>query len=123
MYTLLTQTNEDGSLKFSAGNVCMHYYSFEFLRDKCTPDKLPKVYHRANKKIPTADAAGKMIPKAEVSEITGMKLETYIFDVFPSASPMAVLEVPRCLVLRAQVLRDRVEARSSRGVHCAFTLG
>ena len=44
--------NPDGSLVFSAGNVCMHYYSFDFLATTCHPSKLPSEYHVARKKIP-----------------------------------------------------------------------
>jgi UDP-N-acetylglucosamine/UDP-N-acetylgalactosamine diphosphorylase len=40
---------EDGALVFNAGNLCMHYYSTEFLAGPCSPEQLPKVYHLAKK--------------------------------------------------------------------------
>ena len=52
---LLACRNEDGTLTFSAGNVCIHFYTVDFLATKCNPDTLPKEYHIARKKIPLAD--------------------------------------------------------------------
>ena len=40
---------EDGALLFNAGNLCMHYYSTDFLAGPCSPEHLPKVYHLAKK--------------------------------------------------------------------------
>jgi len=47
-------SNEDGTLTFSAGNICIHFYTLEFLQTKCNPDALPKEFHLARKKIPYA---------------------------------------------------------------------
>ena len=47
--------NEDGSLTFSAGNICIHFYTLNFLKTKCSPEALPKEYHIARKKIPYAN--------------------------------------------------------------------
>ena len=49
-------------------------------------------YHVAYKKVPTADDTGATyIPTSN----SGIKLESFIFDVFPLSSRMAVLSVPR----------------------------
>ncbi len=88
--------NPDSSLVFSAGNVCIHFYSRNFLETTCSPDNLPKVYHIAVKKIPYAHpTTGKTIPASELKDNTGIKLESFIFDVFPLSDAMAAFEVPR----------------------------
>lgn len=87
--------NEEGGLVFSAGNVCMHYYSFEFLDVTCHPSRLPSEYHVANKKIPYVDDAGNAKAKCDLEENTGIKLESFIFDVFSAAKNLVVFEVTR----------------------------
>jgi len=112
--------NSDGSLVFSAGNVCMHYYSFDFLAETCHPSKLPSEYHVAKKKIPYvsfffshiidyitnsltfahthnryADKDGNTVPKSEIKENTGIKLESFIFDIFSKSKHLVVFEVER----------------------------
>ena len=90
------ETNADGSLRFSAGNLCIHFYTMAFLASKASPATLPKVYHLANKKIPFAHPeTGEMVPKGELTGNTGIKLETFIFDVFEAADVVAGLEVVR----------------------------
>ena len=39
----------DGQLVYNTGNLCIHYYSVDFLEGPCSPAQLPKVYHLANK--------------------------------------------------------------------------
>ena len=87
-----------GELVFNAGNLCIHYYSTAFLDSACAPAALPKVYHLAAKAIPFADpATGRTLDKAAMAGRgnTGVKLESFIFDVFPAARAMAVLEIDR----------------------------
>lgn len=87
-----------GALTYNAGNICIHYYSTAFLADKCSPAALPKVYHVAKKSIPYAHPdTGKTLTKAELAPLgnTGVKLESFIFDVFPASNAMAVLEIVR----------------------------
>jgi UDP-N-acetylglucosamine/UDP-N-acetylgalactosamine diphosphorylase len=89
-------TNEDGSLRLSTGSICIHYYSFQFLNETCSPASLPKVYHVAKKAIPYAHPeTGATVPKSELPGNTGMKLESFIFDVFPMAKNMAVMQCVR----------------------------
>jgi len=88
--------NEDGSLRLSTGSICIHFYSFQFLSTTCSPESLPKVYHVAKKAIPYAHPeTGLTIPKAELPKVTGIKLESFIFDVFPLSENMAVMECVR----------------------------
>jgi hypothetical protein len=68
----------------------------------------PTVYHVAEKKIPYADPEGATaVPKAN----NGIKLESFIFDVFPRAQNPVVLEVRGCLRVCAcgRLLRASVE--------------
>lgn len=41
--------DDTGALVFNAGNICIHYYSTDFLDGPCSPAHLPKVYHLAKK--------------------------------------------------------------------------
>lgn len=87
-----------GELAYNAGNICIHYYSTAFLRDSCSPATLPKVYHVAKKSIPYAHPdSGETMSKAEMAPLgnTGIKLESFIFDVFPASKRMSVLEIVR----------------------------
>lgn len=88
--------DESGELTYGAGNVCIHFYTTDFLREKCSPDALPRDYHLARKKIPYAhEETGETVPKSELSGNTGVKLESFIFDVFPASESMASLVVDR----------------------------
>eukprot|EP00567_Pseudictyota_dubia_P011879 CAMPEP_0197457420 /NCGR_PEP_ID=MMETSP1175-20131217/45998_1 /TAXON_ID=1003142 /ORGANISM="Triceratium dubium, Strain CCMP147" /LENGTH=483 /DNA_ID=CAMNT_0042991779 /DNA_START=25 /DNA_END=1476 /DNA_ORIENTATION=+ len=84
--------DDNGRLRFGAGNICNHYYTLDFLRDVVVPN-VGKMYHVARKKIPVWDEAlGKVV---KPDDINGIKLETFIFDVFPLSKRMAVLDVAR----------------------------
>ncbi|KAI9498637.1 nucleotide-diphospho-sugar transferase [Zychaea mexicana] len=83
---------EDGSLAFGAANIANHFFSTEFL------ERVPSFaseleYHIAKKKIKYVDLeTGEQIaPKTN----SGMKLECFVFDVFPFAKQFSVLEVDR----------------------------
>ena len=88
---------ETGALRFNAGNLCMHYYSTAFLNDACAPATLPKVYHAARKAVPAANEASgaPAPPPPRGAPPNGVKLESFIFDVFPAARAMAALEIAR----------------------------
>jgi UDP-N-acetylglucosamine/UDP-N-acetylgalactosamine diphosphorylase len=81
-----------GKLLFGAGNICNHYMSLAFLRDAVLPS-MGASYHLATKKIPHLDVAtGKTVTPTQVN---GVKLEMFIFDVFPLAERWVVMEVAR----------------------------
>jgi UDP-N-acetylglucosamine/UDP-N-acetylgalactosamine diphosphorylase len=93
-----------GELAFNAGNICIHWFSTAFLAGPCSPERLPKVYHLARKAIPVADAAtGRTLSKEGLAEAlkragaphNGIKLESFIFDVFPAAERLVALEILR----------------------------
>ncbi|SCU90507.1 LAMI_0E02388g1_1 [Lachancea mirantina] len=87
--------DEDGLLKLRAANIVNHYYSVELLQKQLNTwcETLP--YHIAKKKIPIYDAATQKYVKPETPN--GIKLEMFIFDVFPSVplNKFGCLEVDR----------------------------
>ncbi|KAL7683779.1 putative UDPGP family, nucleotide-diphospho-sugar transferase [Plasmopara halstedii] len=80
-----------GKLSFGAANICNHFFTVDFLTDVVLPN-LSLEYHVAHKKIAMADDSGATFTPTENS---GIKLESFIFDVFTLSSKMAVLSVPR----------------------------
>jgi UDP-N-acetylglucosamine/UDP-N-acetylgalactosamine diphosphorylase len=86
------RTESDGRLVFGAGNICNHFYTLDFLRDKVIPN-LGNLYHVARKKIPYYDETlnETIVPTVE----NGIKLESFIFDIFPLSEKMAVLDTIR----------------------------
>lgn len=83
-----------GKLVYGAGNICNHFYTTAFLHDVILPALAADLsYHVAHKKIPIAHKETGVTTKPEGNN--GIKLEAFIFDVFPLAKSMAVLSVPR----------------------------
>lgn len=81
-------------LRFRAANIVNHYYSFNFLDSiPLWAHKLP--HHVARKKIPFADLETGETVKPE--KPNGIKLEQFVFDVFPmlSIDKFACFEVKR----------------------------
>ena len=84
--------DQNNRLLFGAGNICNHYFTLAFLKDVVLP-KLGNMYHIARKKIPYYDEESRSTV-APCSN-NGIKLESFIFDVFPFSVRMAVLDVLR----------------------------
>jgi UDP-N-acetylglucosamine/UDP-N-acetylgalactosamine diphosphorylase len=84
--------DDKGRLQFGAGNICNHFYTIDFLKTKVFPE-LGNIYHIAKKKIPFYDEESKTTVMPESNN--GLKLETFIFDIFPLSKTMAVLDVNR----------------------------
>ncbi len=83
---------DDGSLLFKAGNICNHLFSTKFLR-KITENYINELkLHVAQKKIPHVDKDGNTVKPKEPN---GIKMEKFIFDVFPFAEKLVVWEVNR----------------------------
>lgn len=81
----LPDPDDASILKFRAANIVNHYYSVKYLQSipQWSASVLP--YHVAHKKIPYVDlATGTVDPKP--TKPNGIKLEQFIFDVFPSLS-------------------------------------
>ncbi|KAI9592354.1 nucleotide-diphospho-sugar transferase [Syncephalis fuscata] len=89
---LAARRRDDGQLAFGAANIANHYYSVDFLERVSAPDA-HLVHHVASKKIKHVDIeTGETVVPAKPN---GIKLEQFVFDVFPLARNMAVFEVDR----------------------------
>ncbi|KAI9453572.1 nucleotide-diphospho-sugar transferase [Lactarius psammicola] len=78
--------------KYSVGNIANHFYSTAFLR-RVAEFEEDLAFHIARKKIPhVALPTGAPV---KPSTPNGMKLEMFVFDVFPHTERFAVLEVAR----------------------------
>ncbi|KAG6837642.1 hypothetical protein H0H93_004918 [Arthromyces matolae] len=81
-----------GELVFRAGNIVNHFYTTAFLKQvEGFEEEL--AFHIARKKIPHVDLKTKELLKPTLPN--GMKLEMFVFDVFPFTQRFAVLEVAR----------------------------
>lgn len=79
----------DGTLELWAGSIAVHVFDADFLLHHATKDGgLP--FHKARKKVPHLDAAGKLV---EPSEPNALKFEKFIFDLAPAAKSALVVEV------------------------------
>ncbi|KAJ3349589.1 UDP-N-acetylglucosamine pyrophosphorylase [Entophlyctis luteolus] len=90
---LSAQLNDDGkTLTYNAANIANHFYTSDFLRS-IDEMEASMEFHVAKKKIKHIDlATGELIvPTAN----NGIKLELFIFDVFPFVEKLAVLETAR----------------------------
>jgi len=75
---------ETGRLKYNWSNICMHHFSVSFMQEIANAMRASDMYHVAHKKIPSRDGS-----------VQGIKLEQFIFDHFPLARRVALLEVNR----------------------------
>ena len=83
--------NEDGTLKYDAGNIAVHMISIDFLEKIYQHgDALP--FHAALKKVPYLDEKGEMINPEENNAI---KFESFIFDVLKYVENGVIKEVLR----------------------------
>ncbi|KAJ1915362.1 UDP-N-acetylglucosamine pyrophosphorylase [Tieghemiomyces parasiticus] len=83
---------DNGRLAYNAGNIANHFYTLDFL------DRVPTItdgleHHVAKKKIKHVDpTTGQQVAPAKPN---GIKLEQFVFDVFPYTDNLAVFEVER----------------------------
>jgi UDP-N-acetylglucosamine/UDP-N-acetylgalactosamine diphosphorylase len=83
--------NADGTLVFGLGSIAIHIIGVKFV-EKLRSGELRLPFHKAIKKIPHIDAAGKRI---QPTEPNGVKLEMFIFDALPLGKKSIVLETLR----------------------------
>ncbi|MEC8614867.1 MAG: UDPGP type 1 family protein, partial [Verrucomicrobiota bacterium] len=87
------ETKVDGGIRFNAGSVAIHIFDREFIArtgGSGEGSKLP--FHRADKKIPHVNAAGKMI---QPESPNGVKFEMFVFDALPLAKNPVIIEAER----------------------------
>jgi UDP-N-acetylglucosamine/UDP-N-acetylgalactosamine diphosphorylase len=87
------ETDAEGRLRFNAGSIAIHVLDREFIRRVAQGGEgvaLP--FHRADKKIPTIDAAGQPVKPAKAN---GVKFEMFVFDALPFARNPVVIETRR----------------------------
>ncbi|KAJ7597457.1 UDP-N-acetylglucosamine diphosphorylase [Mycena floridula] len=83
---------ETGELSFRAGNIANHFYTTQYLNGvEQFEEEL--AFHIARKKIAHTDLETGAVVKP--SKPNGMKLEMFVFDVFPFTERFTVLEVAR----------------------------
>ncbi|CAO1624028.1 unnamed protein product [Sympodiomycopsis kandeliae] len=90
---LAEATDSQGNLQFRAANIVNHFYTTEFLSEKVPSFESEISFHIARKKIPTIDLQSGSVFKP--TSPNGMKLELFIFDVFPFVQDLQVHEVLR----------------------------
>jgi UDP-N-acetylglucosamine/UDP-N-acetylgalactosamine diphosphorylase len=82
----------NGELVFRAANIANHFYTTAYLNSvESFEEEL--AFHIARKKIPYVDLENGQTTKP--TKPNGMKLEMFVFDVFPYTKSFAVLEVAR----------------------------
>lgn len=84
--------DKQGNLVFSAGNICNHYFSTEFLHRIAQKYERELKLHVAKKKIPHVNESGE---KIKPNTSNGIKIEKFVFDVFQFAEKFVTWEVPR----------------------------
>ncbi|KAK4698862.1 UDP-N-acetylglucosamine/UDP-N-acetylgalactosamine diphosphorylase, partial [Phenoliferia sp. Uapishka_3] len=89
---LSQKKDEAGDLVFRAANIANHFYTLDFLNG-VSDFEAKMAFHIARKKIPHVDLTSGSTIKP--SSPNGMKLEAFVFDVFPFTKSMAILEVAR----------------------------
>lgn len=90
--TLAKSTNPDGSLKFNSGSIAIHVIRVSFAERLTAGGTLALPWHRAEKKVPFVDGAGKEVKPEKPNAV---KLEQFVFDAIPLAKNPIVLETER----------------------------
>ena len=83
--------SEDGSLKFSDGNLAIHTFDIDFI-ERVNSEKHSLPHHIAEKAVSLLDAEGKPVKPPEKN---GLKFEKFVFDALGLARETVVMEVVR----------------------------
>ncbi|KAM4527965.1 UDP-N-acetylhexosamine pyrophosphorylase-like protein 1 isoform 2-T2 [Odontesthes bonariensis] len=81
-----------GELIYNAGNICIHFFTRTFLQDVAEKFEGQLKQHVAIKKVPFVDARGSQVKPTKPN---GIKMEKFVFDVFPFSRNFVVFEVER----------------------------
>jgi UDP-N-acetylglucosamine/UDP-N-acetylgalactosamine diphosphorylase len=85
------ETDGRGRLRFLPGSIAIHILDREFAR-RVGAGSAGLPWHRATKKIPTVDAAGRPVKPEKPN---GVKFEMFVFDALPLARSPLVIETRR----------------------------
>ncbi|TVM03594.1 MAG: UDP-N-acetylglucosamine pyrophosphorylase [Candidatus Brocadia sp. WS118] len=83
--------NEDGTLKYHAGNIAVHMINISFL-ERVYQKEEPLPYHAAIKKVPYLGEDGNVIDPKQNNAI---KFESFIFDLLRHVKKSVIMEVLR----------------------------
>jgi UDP-N-acetylglucosamine/UDP-N-acetylgalactosamine diphosphorylase len=87
------ETDAAGRLRYIAGSIAIHMLDREFVRRMAAGgEDVALPFHRADKKIPTVDAAGNPVKPEKPN---GVKFEMFVFDAVPFAKNPVVIETLR----------------------------
>ncbi|XP_034073804.1 UDP-N-acetylhexosamine pyrophosphorylase-like protein 1 [Gymnodraco acuticeps] len=81
-----------GGLVYSAGNICNHFFTRAFLQDVAEKFEGQLKQHVALKKVPFVDSCGNQVKPIKPN---GIKMEKFVFDVFPFSRNFVAFEVVR----------------------------
>ncbi|HOG92626.1 MAG TPA: UDPGP type 1 family protein [Opitutaceae bacterium] len=81
-----------GKLRYLAGSVAIHVLDREFIRRMASGGAGSLPFHRADKKIPTVDAAGAPVKPEKPN---GVKFEMFVFDALPFSKNPVIIEALR----------------------------
>jgi len=81
-----------GKLRYLAGSVAIHVLDREFIRRMAKGGDMALPFHRADKKIPTVDAAGTPVKPEKAN---GVKFEMFVFDALPFSRNPVIIEALR----------------------------
>lgn len=89
----LKDSKDKSKLLYRHANIANHYFHINFFK-KLTRETIASTlsYHIAKKKIPFINPEGMVV---KPNSPNGVKLELFIFDVFPLSKSMGILEVKR----------------------------
>ena len=88
---LAQRRDDDGELAFWGGSIAVHCVEVAFVR-QLTEGGLRLPYHRALKRVPHVDDAGRAV---DPDESNAVKFETFLFDALPSARRSVTIEARR----------------------------
>lgn len=92
---LAERRDDVGELVFRSGSIAIHLLATSFVKKMGSgeaAERSPLPFHRADKKIPTMNAAGEPVkPKTP----NGVKFEMFVFDALPFARNPVVIETRR----------------------------
>lgn len=91
--SLATATTRDGRLRFDAASPAIHLFSLDFLEGLLSRGDFKLPLNVAHKVAPYFDLD--LGCRVNPTEPNALKLETFVFDAFPLAKKVALLEVDR----------------------------